>query len=118
MTYPKSGNNAAFVSYFTSGGGGASGGNGCYGYYHKEKYQVGTMWYTRNITVQKGLSGSCLILLCNKINVAQSSLSTGGQCGGDCYHAFAFSVFPDCYSGSGGGTGFCYIACQEMIDSE
>lgn len=45
-------------------------------------------------------SGSCVVLIAKNLNVDENALMTGGQ-GGDA-------------AVSGGGTGFCYIACERM----
>ena len=46
-------------------------------------------------------SGSCVVLIAKTLNVDENALLTGGQGGDDVF--------------SGGGTGFCYIACERMI---
>ena len=53
-----------------------------------------------------GIPGSNVIIIAKKLKADMSSISTGGQGGyGDYYGSGA----------GGGGTGFAYIACEEMI---
>ncbi len=49
--------------------------------------------------------GANIILIARTLNAAQEAISSGGQCG-NCYNQVGYS---------GGGTGFCYIACERMI---
>lgn len=80
------------------GGGGGAGGNG--------KAPDGSI-----------VSAGCnVIILANTINVDMDAISTGGRGGwyGDGGYTDSNGI-----SGSfgGGGTGFCYIACQRMVDN-
>lgn len=50
-----------------------------------------------------GFSGANLVLITRKLKVDAAAISTGGERG-----------YSDLSAGGGGGTGFCYIACEEM----
>ena len=51
-------------------------------------------------------SGSCVVLITKTLSVDAAAISTGGENG---------NSNNDGYYNTGGGTGFCYIACERMI---
>ncbi len=92
-------------AYHSGAGGGGAGGNGGYG-----------CWYisgTNRGTLSGGVAGASIILIAKILTVDAISLSTGGAAG-----TSYISNNPNCRmgSGGGGGTGFCYIACEEQVN--
>ena len=61
-----------------------------------------------------GCAGASVILICNKLAVDEVVLSTGGGAGET--RAFE-SGFTKIGGSGGGGTGFCYIACSEVVSA-
>ena len=91
--------NTSDSGWGAGGGGGAPGGNGGYGTIGKYNNIVG------------GKAGSNIILICNKLAVNATALSTGGKVG-----ETSPAITTACGGGGGGGgTGFCYIACEKQV---
>lgn len=77
--------NPSLVLSSSSGGGGGAGGTG-----------------GNSNDGRGGYSGANLILIAKTLKADASAISTGGEGG-----------YSNAWSGGGGGTGFCYIACEE-----
>ncbi len=88
----------------SSAGGGGAGGDGGQGAEIKQT----------SVTLGSRCSaGACLILICKILDIQKETISTGGQgknsIGSDRNNTNYHGGY------GGGGTGFCYIACEEMI---
>ena len=117
-----------YTNYVNGGaGGGGAGGKGGNGYVQYKASSGWSSYYSNILSIQGGAAGSCLFLVTKKLNIESNKvISTGGQAGAlpdltaPVYNASGNeytsegSIFN--FGGAGGGgTGFCYIACEEMI---
>ena len=88
--------------YVGGGGGGGAGGCGAWGFCKQGGGDAYT-WYLA------GAAGSDIILCCKKLNAVATAISTGGGAG-------TTKIINSLGAGAGGGgTGFCYIACEEQV---
>ena len=81
----------------TDGGGGAPGGNGGAG--------QGDNSYSYS-----AIAGASIVLICKQLNARNTAISTGGQAG-----SYLLVGKHGTGGSGGGGTGFCYIACEEQV---
>ncbi len=83
--------------------GGGAGGNGAGGWdVTRDKKQ--------NSSPSGGVAGASIILIAKNLNIQKVAISTGGSAGAGAssYHVGG---------ASGGGTGFCYIACESQVSA-
>lgn len=100
-----SSSNTSYTLYYSGAGGGAPGGNGGKGQSFKSAS-------TDAFSHAGGTAGASIILICNKLNVDNTALSTGGGAGQTRNFQSGYTKIG---GSGGGGTGFCYIACNERL---
>lgn len=60
-------------------------------------------------------AGACIVIICKMLKMASETISSGGQHGNDIWdYMFTGTIS----GGGGGGTGFCYIACEGQVEAD
>ena len=85
------------------GGGGAPGGNG------------GDGWQDNGSSFSGGTPGASVILICRELSIASANIVTNGSNGSN---ASGGKTVSRSGGAGGGGTGFCYIACERQVSEE
>ena len=97
--------NTSYALYSGGAGGGAPGGNGGEGLCFKSVDEADIL--------KCGYAGASVILICNKLAIDEVALSTGGGAGETREYEAGYAKIG---GAGGGGTGFCYIACSEVVN--